>query len=224
MATGTIVDDDEPTLSMEDVSVGEDAGTATFTVTLDTAGIQAVTVDYATGDGTATAGADYAATRGTLTIAAGSLEGTINVPILDDTVDEPDETFTLTLSKAVNASISEGVATGTIVDDDEPTLSIEDVSVGEDAGTATFTVTLDTVGIQAVTVDYVTTDGTAMAGSDYRATRGTLTIAAGSLEGMIAVPILDDTVDEPDETFTFDAEQSRQRVDLRGYGHRHHCR
>ncbi len=137
-----------------------------------------------------------------MTIAAGSLEGTINVPILDDTVDEPDETFTLTLSKAVNASISEAMATGTIVDDDEPTLSMEDVSVGEDAGTATFTVTLDTAGMQAVTVDYATGDGTATAGADYATTSGTLTIAAGSLEGMIAVPILDDTVDEPDETFT----------------------
>ena len=88
-------------------------------------------MDYATGDGTATAGSDYTKTSGTLTIAAGSLEGTITAPILDDTLDEADETFTLTLGNAANASISEGVATGTIVDDDEPTLS----EVGEDAGT-----------------------------------------------------------------------------------------
>ena len=137
-----------------------------------------------------------------MTIASGSLEATINVSVLDDTVDEPDETFTLTLSNAVNASISEGVATGTIVDDDEPTLSIEDVSVAEDASTATFTVTFDTASIQTVTVDYATTDGTATAGADYTATRGTLTIAAGSLKGTINVYILDDTVDEADETFT----------------------
>ena len=50
MATGTIVDDDEPTLSIEDVSVGEDAGTAIFVVTLDTAGIQTLSVDYAATD------------------------------------------------------------------------------------------------------------------------------------------------------------------------------
>ena len=202
MATGTIVDDDEPTLSIQDVSVGEDAGTAIFVVTLDTAGIQTVTVDYATGDGTATAGSDYAATSGTLTIAAGLLKGTITAPILDDTLVEADETFTLTLSDAVNASISEGVATGTIVDDDEPTLSIEDVSVGENAGTAIFVVTLDTAGIQTVSVDYAATDGTATAGSDYAATSGTLTIAAGLLKGTITAPILDDTLVEADETFT----------------------
>ena len=66
------------------------------------------------------------------------------------------------------------MATGTIVDDDEPTLSIEDVSVGEDAGTAIFVVTLDTAGIQTVSVDYAATFTTATDRFGLRAASGTL--------------------------------------------------
>ena len=70
-------------------------------MTLDQAGTETVSVDYATADGTAAAaGSDYAATAGTLTIAAGSVAATITVPILDDTLVEPIEAFTVTLSDA----------------------------------------------------------------------------------------------------------------------------
>ena len=60
-----------------------------------------------TGDGTAEAGSDYTATTGTLTVDTGSLTGTISIPVLDDSDDEPDETFTVTLSNPVNATISD---------------------------------------------------------------------------------------------------------------------
>ena len=108
-----------------------------------------VTVEFATADGTAEAGADYTATSGTLTIDPGSTTNTIAVPIVDDGDDEPDETFSVSLSNARNATIAHAGGTGTIVDNDEPpptppALSIGDVTVAEDAGEARFTVTLDT--------------------------------------------------------------------------------
>ena len=199
--TGTITDDDVATLSIEDVTVAEDGGPASFTVMLDQAAPEAVTVEYATADGTAAAGSDYESTSGSLTITAGSLSGTIVVPILDDAVPELAETFLITLRDAVNATISDDEATGTITDNDTPNLSIEDITVAEDAGSARFTVMLDQTGMDAVTVEYATADGTATAGSDYTSTSGTLTIAAGSLSGTITVSVLDDALVELDETF-----------------------
>ena len=107
---GTITNDDgAPGLSVNDVTVTEgDSGTtnATFTVTLAPASGQNVSVNYATADGTATAPADYAATSGTLTFAPGQTTKTVTVPVVGDTLDELDETYTLNLSNAVNAAIA----------------------------------------------------------------------------------------------------------------------
>ena len=108
-----------PALSVADASVDEAPGaTLAFVVTLDPASATAVTVDYATTDGTATAGDDYTATSGTLTFAATETTKTIAVPVLDDTHEDSGETLTLTLSNAVNARIEDGTATGTINNDE----------------------------------------------------------------------------------------------------------
>ena len=87
-------------------------------MTLNRAPSGTVTVDYATTDGTATAGSDYTATSGTLTFAAGETEKTVSVPVLDDAHDEGSETLTLTLSNASGAHIEDGTATGTINNSD----------------------------------------------------------------------------------------------------------
>ena len=79
-----------------------------FAVTLDAAVDEAVTVDYATADGSATAGEDYTATSGTLTFAAGERRKTVSVAILDDAIDEGEETFRLRLSNASGARIGDG--------------------------------------------------------------------------------------------------------------------
>ena len=96
---------------------GEDAAVV-FTVTLSRAASGEVAVDYATRDGTAKAGEDYAFTRGTLTFAAGDTEGTVSVPVIDDEIDEGEETFTLRLTNPRGAAIDDGEATGTIINDD----------------------------------------------------------------------------------------------------------
>ena len=92
--------------------------TIDFTVSLSRTATQRVTVDYRTNDGTATAGADYTAASGTLTFEVGDREKTISVPLLDDAIDEGEETFTVILSNAVGARIEDGTATGTIENSD----------------------------------------------------------------------------------------------------------
>jgi hypothetical protein len=90
----------------------------TFTVAMAPVSASDVTVDYATSNGTATAGSDYIAASGTLTIPAGQTSGTIAVSVLGDTTYEPNETFTLTLSNPVGATIVGGTAAGTIMNND----------------------------------------------------------------------------------------------------------
>ena len=97
----------------------EGAGAALlFTVTLSPAAAGAVTVDYATADGSARAGEDYTAVRGTLAFAAGETGKTVAVPVHDDAHDEGEETLRLRLANAAEASIGDGQATGTIVNTD----------------------------------------------------------------------------------------------------------
>ncbi|SEP49729.1 Aryl-phospho-beta-D-glucosidase BglC, GH1 family [Rhodospirillales bacterium URHD0017] len=123
----TIVDDDTapppvvPTLAVNDASITEgDSGTSqlSFTVKLSQAASGPVTVNYSTANGTATAGSDYSAITGTLTFAAGETTKTITVPITGDTTVEANETFTVTLAAASGATIADGSATGTIVNND----------------------------------------------------------------------------------------------------------
>ncbi len=109
---GTITDNDAPpTLSVNDVSVAEgNAGTttATFTVSPSAASGNSVTFDWATAAGTATAGTDFASASGSRTIAAGATSTTIVITVNGDAVDENNETFTVTLSNPVNATIADG--------------------------------------------------------------------------------------------------------------------
>ena len=138
---------------------------------------------------------DFTPTSGTLTISAGATSGTFNVPVLHDTLDEANETATITLSNASNATISDSTATLTITDDDAtPSFTIADVTTGnENAANQAFTVSLSAASGKDITVDYATSNGTATAGSDYTATSGTLTISAGATSGTFNVPVLADT-------------------------------
>ncbi|WP_223574899.1 putative Ig domain-containing protein [Xanthomonas citri] len=210
-ATGTILNDDLPVLSINDVSVNEgNAGTtnATFTVSLSApAGAGGVSFDIATADGTATAGVDYVASSLTgQTIPAGSSSATFTVLVNGDTLAEPNETFFVNVSNVTGATVSDGQGLGTIVNDDaQPALSIDDVSVNEGSSgttTATFTVSLSAASGQTVTVNYATADGTATAGSDYVARSGTLTFAPGVTAQGVAVTVNGDTAVEPNETFS----------------------
>ncbi len=117
--TVTITDNEPvPSLSLQAASAPESAGTMTFTVQRTGASELAATFHYATSDNTAVAGADYTAASGTGTIIAGAASTIVTVAIIQDGVTEPDETFYLTIDTPVNATITDGVKTGTIIDDE----------------------------------------------------------------------------------------------------------
>jgi len=194
--TGTIVDSSLPTINVSGVSVNENAGTANFVVTLSNPSTSTVTVNFGTVNGTAIAGSDYTATSGTLSFAPGETSKVISVAIINDTIYEgaTPETFQLNLGSPGNATLGTTAATGSIIDDDSvPRIVINDVSVGEAAGTATFTVSLSNASASAISVNYATANGTATAGSDYTAKSGTLTFAAGVTTQTVSVSIIDDT-------------------------------
>ena len=203
---GTATFGAEAGLSVGDVAVSESAGTATFTVTRTASLDVTATVDFSTVAGTAAAGSDYTATSGTLTFAAGVTSQNVTVSLIDDEVSESAEFFTVDLSNAVNAELVDDTGLATISDDDSgsggaTTLAIGSATGSENPGNAVFTVTRsgDTSG--TTTVQFTTTGTTANAGSDFSATSGTLTFAAGVTTQFITVPVLADVLFEPTERF-----------------------
>lgn len=190
-------------ISINDVSKNESNGSINFTVSLSDQPASAVTVQFSTGDGTAKAGSDYVKKSGTLTIPAGMTSGTITVTLLDDSIDEDDESFFVNLSNpSANARIDDGQGTATILDDDAPpTVSVNDTSTNEDSATLNFTVFLSIQSGKTVSVNFATNDGSAVAGSDYTPHSGTVTFSPGNTTATISVPLLDDNLDEDDEQF-----------------------
>ena len=200
VATGTINEGPVLSVSGETATEGE---AITFTVTLSRADHTGpVTVDYATSDGSALAGADYTAVDGKLTFGASDTSKTFTVRTTEDSLNEDAETFTVTLSNQTEeVTLSAGRVTGTITDDDDPpTVSIADGS-GSEGGNVRFTVTLSAASGKTVSVRYATSDGSAVAGTDYTRASGTLTFVPGETSKPISVAAAEDDVDDPDETF-----------------------
>ena len=182
--------------------------TAVFGVNLSAASTQPVTVHFSTADGTAVAGSDYQAVSGTLTFAPGETSKSISVLVNGDRVVEWDETFFVNLTGATNATIADGEGLG-IIKDDEPRISISDVSKKEGKKNQTtqfiFTVTLSVAYDQPVTMSFRTINGTAMTGdSDYIAKSGTLTFKPGETTKTITIDVKGDSKKEADETFYLD--------------------
>jgi ELWxxDGT repeat protein len=204
-----------PAVSVGDAWVQEsDSGTATasFPVTLTGAAAAPVTVAYSTLPGSAQAGSDFQPASGVLTFAPGSIGPlTIDVPVLGDVQDEADETFTVELGAVTGALASDRRAEAIIRDEDGPSVSVVGVTVTEgNAGTApaNFSVTLATedggATPSAKVVSYATERGTATPGVDFEARAGALTFPPGTASGttsIVTVPVLGDTLDEPDEVF-----------------------
>jgi Tol biopolymer transport system component len=199
-----------PTLSIGDVTVTEgNAGTvaANVVVRLSRANTQTVTATFATANSTATAPSDFTAATGTVMFAPGQLSQTIRVSVQGDTLFELPEKFVVNLTGSTNATILDTQGVGTIANDDaKPTLTIADFSATEGAAGVTklfsFVVTLSAVSGANTTVKFATADGTAtVAGGDYTAAMGTLTIPAGATSRAMAVMVKGDAVVEPNETF-----------------------
>ena len=185
-----------------------EGGLAAFDVTLGSGATGPVTVSYATTDGTAAAGTDYTSADGTLTFEVGERAKRVEVQTLEDDEQEERETFTVGLSAASGATLTDPTGVGRIVDDDGggpgeplPQLRIADAEVTE-GGLAAFDVTLGSGATGPVTVSYATTDGTAAAGTDYTSADGTLTFEVGERAKRVEVQTLEDDEQEETETFT----------------------
>ncbi|MCH8990405.1 MAG: hypothetical protein IIA44_01455, partial [Acidobacteria bacterium] len=223
-ATGTIIEDDPaPVVTIGDQTVVEGV-TAIFTVSLDRASDETITLSFQTKDGTAVAGGDqskglndYDTNSGTITFLAGETSKTISVTTVDDKVFEGGATtfedfevnLTLTAGKIGVTSDLDG--TGKIEDNEAaPTLSIDDPTVTEgDPDTPgadiTFTVTKTGLTDEVVTVNYTVTPDSAVTPGDYSAIdalSGTLTFAAGETSKTITLDVTDDLNVESTESFT----------------------
>jgi sugar lactone lactonase YvrE len=186
-----------------------------ITIKLSNPTVQVVTVDYATSNRTATAGSDYVAASGSVTIPAGSSSFTINVPITGDTTIEPDETFVLMLSNATNVSFISNPETVVTIANDDATVQFNNASftINEGLGAALVTVTRvgdtsktatvlfstgDTAGLQSCTV----VNGKASERCDYATAVARLQFGFGQTARTITIPIVDDALVEGDETLT----------------------
>ena len=207
---GTLDSNPAPGLYIDDVSVVEGARgglvTAVFTVSLIGEHDQLVTVSYAGVKGTALARKDFKPKKGKLKFPPGTTTQTIVVPIVGESLSEYDETFTVNLSKSVNAVIVRGQGTGTILDDDPlPGISIADITAVEansGARAISFIARLSAKSGRPVSIDFSTADGTALAGSDYIPTNGTVVFPPGLLLRKIVVPVLGNKMSENAETFS----------------------
>lgn len=202
---GTITDDDGvPGFSIGDVTVTEgDSGSpqASFTVTLSVASGRKTKVRFSTTNGTAISGSDYAFKAGTVFLEPGETSKLISVPIISDTLSELDESFLMNLSTSTNATLLDGQATGTILNDDiggSIEFSSATYATTETGKVANITVTRTGGNASGVTVQYGTSDGTATAGQDYFSESGQFTFAVGETSKSFLVPILEDSLDEAD--------------------------
>ena len=212
-AVATIADDDDDAGNISVIiadAAAVEGDVLRFLVALSAAPSADVTLSFSTADGTATqADNDYTGiVNGSLVFTAGSGVSTqyIDVTTIDDAVVEGNETLQLNVVlDSGPATVANASAVGTIIGNDNPNqfnISIDDLVLAEDAGTANFTVSVSQVdALNAITLDYQTLDVTANAGSDYTATNGTVTIPAGASSATINVTIIDDNLLEPEERF-----------------------
>ncbi len=203
-------DNDIGTITINSITVDENVGIATLTVTLNTDVEGGLTVDYTTSNNTALAGLDYTASAATLNFTGNTGETQpIDIVINDDILAENSESLFVTLSNmqspgTVNFIPANGIANITITDNDAPNVTINDITVNEDDGLAIFTITLtggDVLG--GFDVSYETSDDTALEGEDYVLSSGLVTFAGTDAEiQTISIPLINDTsVEQNNEDF-----------------------
>ncbi|WP_102106984.1 Calx-beta domain-containing protein [Oceaniglobus roseus] len=215
-ATGVLLDNDGATedraLFVSDPVILEGDGTkfAVFELRLSEPSATALTIDYATADGTATAGGDYVSTSGSVVFAAGQTVASVSVEIVGDTISEVAETFSLIA--APTTGIANGVAdaggVATLIDDDTatglPVISLV-AAEGDEGETVDFLVVLSEPSLADVFVDWRTVaDGSALPGTDFSSNSGVLQIPAGQTVATISIANSSDNTDKDDRNFTLE--------------------
>jgi hypothetical protein len=188
------------------LTVAEGVGQTSLAVTRTGNTSDALTVQYTTNSGTATAPADFTSVSGSLSFAAGETTKNVVVPIINDSLDEDDESLMVIVSDfdAGSSSATLTSAIVTIVDDDSPpSLNVNDVSVSEgNAGSTivSFTLTLSVPSGRPLSVTGSVSGGTAVPGSDFIGFTNTLTFAPGETSKQFSLQVFGDRMFEDDET------------------------
>jgi hypothetical protein len=202
-ATGTITDGDPSPLSFTGPASATEGTDIAFTVHLAWTSEAAIQFFVQFANGTAAgSGIDFvSAATGPYTVPAGQSNLTINVPTIDDAGPElATENFTITITNPTNAVVgATPTATGSILDGDQPVLTITAGPAVTEGGTLSFTVTMDRQSIVPVTFNVIALDGSTQGVDDYTAPIGPWTIPAGSTTRVITVPTVQDLVHENQE-------------------------
>lgn len=205
---GTINDITNPSISFSNASISANEGVnATLNVSLSAAcPTRTVSVQYSTAAGTATSNSDFtSASNALLTFNPGQTSEVISIPTAADSLDEIDESFTVTLSSPTNGILgSPSSASVTIIDDDNaPTilLSASIASISESGPSVTLTATLSAISGKNISIPF-SLSGTAVDNSDYTVTASPIVINAGSLSANISLTPIEDSIVDPSETVT----------------------
>jgi hypothetical protein len=204
--TFTVRQDTLPVLSINNAVINEGNSGEThfsFTVNLSLASSKTVSVNFATVDGTAVAGEDYSPANGTITFAPGETSKNVTVRVAGDYQVEANETFFINLTGAINAAVESEQGTGMILNDDEGgslKFSLSNYTVNENEAAATITVLRTDGNASGVSVNYAASNGTAIGSQDYKTVSGTLSFAANETSKTFIVPIINDSINEANET------------------------
>ncbi len=196
-----------------------------FTITLSEALASDVSVEFSTRSGTALSGLDFDQDDGTFRIPAGDTTGTLFIRTEAENIVEADESVFVDFFNASGADFVTGeervTSLGVILDNDTAgerrALFLNDVDIREgDAGTkdAVFDLRLSRPASEAVTIEFETRDGSALAGEDYTAETGSVTFAAGQTSAQVAVAVIGDAAVEGDETFSLIARPAADSASL----------
>ena len=211
----TLVDDDTANIFISDSAIGE-GNTMILDVSLSANVSGGFSVDYTTASNTAISGVDFTPASGTLNFSgiAGETES-ITVSTIDDSVVEGTESLFVNLSNATNGvTIADGQGEGIINDNDNASISINNVVIDE-GGVATFTVTLDNEVSGGFSVSFSTASNTAVAGADFVANSGTLNFIGTAAETQtITVNTIDDSTVESSESFYVDLSNASNGVTI----------
>ncbi len=181
--------DDPIEVSIHDGTGTESSEELVMVVRLNYGSTKVVSVQFAVTGGTATSDVDYEATQGLVVFETGSTEAQVRIPLIDDDLQEGDETIEVTLSNPTNAQIGQAVATGTIVDDETaPGMQVRAIAVSQTE--ALFAVRLLAPVAERLTGRFRTVDGTAWAGEDYERMEGVLEFGPGETRKEVRVPLL----------------------------------
>lgn len=205
------------------LSVAEDVTNATVTVIRAGGATEALTVDYSVADGTARAIVDYTPVSGTLFFTNGQTSAAFTIPIFNDTKVEGPETVNLSLSNLLgNAFLSQSKAVLKIVDDEFSPGVIEfgsiSFSTNENAPYADIVIQRKYGASGIVSADYMTSNGTALAGFDYAPRADTVTFADGEIRRIVQIPMVDDLLLEGDETVNLFLSNPGGNALLSGFG------